>query len=74
MTASCLLVFIFLPPLQAFPRLSGERLFTRAGDKREAQEGDDGNEGRPRAGSDGKENERKGFFSPSHHSVRPSFP
>ena len=37
-----------------FPRLSEEH--TRAGEKREAREGDDGNERRAQAGSDGKEN------------------
>ena len=74
MTAICLLVFILLPPPQAFPRLSGNTRFARAGDKREAQEGDDENERRPRAGSDGKEEDRDDFFSPSHHSVRPHFP
>ena len=44
-----------MPPSQAFQRLregQGQARSARAGDKREAQEGDDGNERRARATGD----------------------
>ena len=63
-TASCLLVFIFLPPLQAFPRIGGKHAIHESWRQARSPKGDDGNERRPRAGSDGKENERERAFSP----------
>ena len=63
------------PSSTGFPKTQwGTRDSRASGGKREEREGDDGNERRPRAGSDGKVNQRKGLFSPSHHSVRLSFP
>lgn len=40
---------------QGFARSMGQARSARAGDKREAQKGDDGNERKARAGNDGKE-------------------
>ena len=45
----------------------------KAGDKREAREGDNGNNRIARAGSDGKEKRESSCF-PSRHFFRPRFP
>jgi len=56
------IIYKFNSP-QAFLRLRGEKeqvRSARAGDKREAQGGDDRNEHRARAGNDGKEKRERG--------------
>ena len=65
---------MFDTKLEAFPRIGEEHAIHESWRQARSAKGDDGNERRPRAGSDGKVNERKGLFSPSHHSVRLSFP